>query len=149
MASSDITGGVQAMEAEAARVLDEAKAKASDTVAKAREESRKMASAELPLADVKAEGAKLIQDQIENGLLYVLRRVAEQLGITAALGKSRRREAVAPLSALVRDPEPRVRLERVAVEAGDDPALVWIRIDYAHLRDGRRDNLVFPYYLTQ
>ena len=45
--------------------------------------------------------------------------------------------------------EPRVRLERVAVEAGDDPALVWIRIDYAHLRDGRRDNLVFPYYLTQ
>jgi HEAT repeat protein len=31
----------------------------------------------------------------------------------AALGKSRRREAVAPLSALVRDPEPRVRLEVV------------------------------------
>jgi HEAT repeat protein len=30
-----------------------------------------------------------------------------------ALGKSRRREAVAPLSALVRDPEPRVRLEVV------------------------------------
>ena len=31
----------------------------------------------------------------------------------AALGKSRRREAVAPLSALVRDPEPKVRLEVV------------------------------------
>lgn len=31
----------------------------------------------------------------------------------AALGKSRRREAVAPLSALVRDPEPRVRYEVV------------------------------------
>jgi HEAT repeat protein len=31
----------------------------------------------------------------------------------ASLGKSRRREAVAPLSALVRDPEPRVRLEVV------------------------------------
>lgn len=31
----------------------------------------------------------------------------------AELGKSRRREAVAPLSALVRDPEPRVRLEVV------------------------------------
>jgi HEAT repeat protein len=30
-----------------------------------------------------------------------------------ALGKSRRREAVAPLSALIRDPEPRVRLEVV------------------------------------
>ena len=31
----------------------------------------------------------------------------------AALGKSRRREAVAPLAALVRDPEPRVRVEVV------------------------------------
>jgi HEAT repeat protein len=31
----------------------------------------------------------------------------------AALGKSRRREAVAPLAALVRDPEPKVRLEVV------------------------------------
>jgi len=31
----------------------------------------------------------------------------------AELGKSRRREAIAPLSALVRDPEPRVRLEVV------------------------------------
>jgi len=45
------------------------------------------------------------------------------------LGKSRRREAVAPLSALVRDPEPRVRLEVVkALEALRDvsaiPALV-------------------------
>jgi HEAT repeat protein len=36
-----------------------------------------------------------------------------RLEAVAALGKSRRREAVAPLSALVRDPEPKVRLEVV------------------------------------
>ncbi len=36
-----------------------------------------------------------------------------RLQAAMALGKSRRRDAVAPLSALVRDPEPRVRLEVV------------------------------------
>jgi len=43
--------------------------------------------------------------------------------------------------------EPRIRLESVAVVPGDDPALVLIDIAYAHLADGRRDNLVFPFYL--
>src|SRR5512133_1026349 len=38
---------------------------------------------------------------------------ATRQSAAAALGKSRRREAVAPLSALVRDPESRVRLEVV------------------------------------
>jgi F0F1-type ATP synthase membrane subunit b/b' len=60
--ASDITGGVQAMEAEAARVLDEARAKASDIVQKAREESRKMADTELPLDDVKAECASIVEE---------------------------------------------------------------------------------------
>ena len=60
--ASDITGGVQAMEAEAARVLDEAKAKASDIVQKARDESRKMADAELRLDDVKAECASVVEE---------------------------------------------------------------------------------------
>jgi HEAT repeat protein len=46
-----------------------------------------------------------------------------------SLGKSRRREAVAPLSALVRDPEPRVRLEVVGAlrslrDTSGIPALV-------------------------
>jgi HEAT repeat protein len=46
-----------------------------------------------------------------------------------ALGKSRRREAVAPLAALVRDPEPKVRLEVVKAlrelrDLGGVPALV-------------------------
>lgn len=60
--ASDITGGVQAMEAETARVLDEARARASDILQKARDESRKMADAELPLDDVKAECASIVAE---------------------------------------------------------------------------------------
>lgn len=58
--ASDITGGVQAMEAEAAQVLEEAKSKAADIVQKAREEARKMASDELPVGDVKTESAAIV-----------------------------------------------------------------------------------------
>ena len=43
--------------------------------------------------------------------------------------------------------EPRIQLEEVRVEPGDDPALVLIAIAYVHARDGRKDNLVFPFYL--
>ena len=43
--------------------------------------------------------------------------------------------------------EPRIRLDSVQVEPGDDPALVLIAIQYTHARDGRKDNLVFPFYL--
>lgn len=60
--ASDITGGVQAMETEVARVLDEARARASDIVQKARDESRKMANAELPLDNVKAECASIVEE---------------------------------------------------------------------------------------
>jgi cell division septum initiation protein DivIVA len=60
--ASDITGSVQAMEEEATRVIEEAKAKAADILQKAREEARKMSSAELPLDDVKAECEKIVKD---------------------------------------------------------------------------------------
>jgi phage baseplate assembly protein W len=43
--------------------------------------------------------------------------------------------------------EPRIRLDEVRVDPGDDPALVLIQIAYIHQRDGRRDNLVYPFYL--
>lgn len=43
--------------------------------------------------------------------------------------------------------EPRIRLEEVRIEPGDDPALVLIEISYIHRRDGRRDKLVYPFYL--
>jgi uncharacterized protein len=43
--------------------------------------------------------------------------------------------------------EPRIRLDEVRVDPGDDPALVLISIAYTHAHDGRKDNLVFPFYL--
>jgi len=43
--------------------------------------------------------------------------------------------------------EPRIALSQVNVEAGEDPALVLINIQYVHLRSGRKDNLVYPFYL--
>ena len=43
--------------------------------------------------------------------------------------------------------EPRIDVDRVNVVPGDDPALVIIEIAYTHRRDGRKDNLVFPFYL--
>ena len=43
--------------------------------------------------------------------------------------------------------EPRIRVTDVAVDPGDDPALVLIRIAYVHLRDKSPGNFVFPFYL--
>ena len=43
--------------------------------------------------------------------------------------------------------EPRVQLEEVRVEPGDDPAMVVIDLRYRHLRDGSAGNLVYPFYL--
>jgi phage baseplate assembly protein W len=43
--------------------------------------------------------------------------------------------------------EPRIRLESVSVDAGDEPSLVLIHIHYTHIRDGSLGNLVYPYYL--
>ena len=43
--------------------------------------------------------------------------------------------------------EPRIDLNSVQVDEGDDPALVLITIRYTHVRDGRPGNLVYPFYL--
>jgi phage baseplate assembly protein W len=43
--------------------------------------------------------------------------------------------------------EPRISVDAVSVTPGDDPSLVLIEVAYTHLRDGRRDNLVYPFYL--
>ena len=46
--------------------------------------------------------------------------------------------------------EPRIEVQTVTVSPSDDElSLVLIQISYVHLRDGRRDNLVYPFYLTQ
>lgn len=43
--------------------------------------------------------------------------------------------------------EPRIALRSVAVTPGEDPSLVYIAIAYVHVRDGRAENLVYPFYL--
>lgn len=43
--------------------------------------------------------------------------------------------------------EPRITVETVAVDTGDDPSLVIIQIHYTHVRDGSPGNLVYPFYL--
>ena len=44
--------------------------------------------------------------------------------------------------------EPRVKIDRVEVVAGQDPALVLVAVAYTQLVDGRTDNLVYPLYLV-
>jgi hypothetical protein len=43
--------------------------------------------------------------------------------------------------------EPRVNVQGVTVTEGEDPALVLIHLSYTHVRDGRPENLVYPFYL--
>ena len=44
--------------------------------------------------------------------------------------------------------EPRIKLDRVEVVAGQDPALALVAVAYTQLLDGRADNLVYPLYLA-
>jgi Bacteriophage baseplate protein W len=43
--------------------------------------------------------------------------------------------------------EPRIDVRSVEVTSGDDLALVLIEIFYAHKRDGKQGNFVYPFYL--
>ncbi len=43
--------------------------------------------------------------------------------------------------------EPRIQLEEVRVEAGEDLSMVIIDLRYRHLRDGSAGNFVYPFYL--
>ena len=43
--------------------------------------------------------------------------------------------------------EPRIQLQEVRVDPGDDPSLVLIQITYVHVRDQSPGNLVYPFYL--
>jgi len=43
--------------------------------------------------------------------------------------------------------EPRIDVRSVEVTPGEDPALVLIEIFYAHKRDGKQGNFVYPFYL--
>jgi phage baseplate assembly protein W len=43
--------------------------------------------------------------------------------------------------------EPRIQLQGVRVDPGDDPSLVLIQISYIHTADRRPDSLIYPFYL--
>lgn len=43
--------------------------------------------------------------------------------------------------------EPRIKVAQIDVSGADDPALVLVEIQYTHTLDGRRDSLVYPFYL--
>jgi uncharacterized protein len=44
--------------------------------------------------------------------------------------------------------EPRIALSSVSVDPDPaEPSLVLVQIDYAHVRDGKPGNLVYPFYL--
>jgi phage baseplate assembly protein W len=44
--------------------------------------------------------------------------------------------------------EPRIQLKTVSVDPdATEPSLVLIQISYVHVRDGRKENLVYPFYL--
>ena len=83
-------------------------------------------------------GERLMRPQFGCGL----RRYLMQPN-TAATRAAMQREIQTALAAW----EPRIKLDRVDVLPGDDAALVLVQIDYQHLRDGRRDHLVYPFYL--
>lgn len=71
-----------------------------------------------------------------------LRRFLMQPNTTATRAQMQRE-----IEQALRAWEPRIVLESADVLPGADPAMVLIEIRYAHVRDGRRDNFVYPFYL--
>jgi cell division septum initiation protein DivIVA len=56
----EITNSVEALEAEAEKMLAEAKIRANEILLKAKEEAKKMLSSQLPLDEVKTECDKIV-----------------------------------------------------------------------------------------
>lgn len=62
MAMNDISGSVQATEAEAERLLEEAKARANEILVRSREEAKKIVSSELPMDEVEEECRRIVRE---------------------------------------------------------------------------------------
>lgn len=62
MAMNDISGSVEATEAEAERLLDEAKTRANEILARSREEVKKIVSSELPMGEVEEESRRIVRE---------------------------------------------------------------------------------------
>ena len=71
-----------------------------------------------------------------------LRRFLMQPNTTATRAQMQRE-----IETALRNWEPRIVLERCDVVPGSDPAMVLVQISYTHVRDGGRDNFVYPFYL--
>ena len=60
MSAKEMTSSVETIEAEAERILEEARNRANEILLKANEEANKILSSELPMDEVKAECQKII-----------------------------------------------------------------------------------------
>jgi vacuolar-type H+-ATPase subunit H len=58
--AKEITSSVEALEAEAEKILEEAKTRASETLLQTREEAKKILSSQLPLDEIKTECDKIV-----------------------------------------------------------------------------------------
>ena len=58
--AKDVASGVKAMEMEAEKILEDARASASENRLKAKEETKRILSAELPMDEVKAECEQIV-----------------------------------------------------------------------------------------
>ena len=58
--SKEIASSVEAIESEAERILEEARVRANEILLEAKEETRRILSAELPMDEVKTERDKII-----------------------------------------------------------------------------------------
>lgn len=56
----DVAGSVEAIEAEAEKLLEQARNEANEILVKAKEEARKIVSAELPVVDVRTECENIV-----------------------------------------------------------------------------------------
>jgi vacuolar-type H+-ATPase subunit H len=56
----EITSNVEALEAEAQKILEEAKTRANEILLQAREEAKKILSTQLPLDEIKTECDKIV-----------------------------------------------------------------------------------------
>jgi len=112
--------------------------------------------------DVRDRGLTLVEgaDKVRQSILAILDTEPGERVMRPDFGCGLRRYLMAPNSvatrALIRHDvqralerwEPRIRVDRVDVLPGEDPALVHVVVAYAHVVDGRPDNLVYPFALA-
>ena len=117
----------------------------------------------LPQADSGAFGRSLLYadgpEKVRQSILIILDTEPGERVMRPTFGCGLRRylmkpNTVATRALMQRDVErallafePRISLNGVVVSPGQDPAEVLIQIAYIHVRTGRSDNLVYPFYL--